>query len=104
VSRVNSKRTAQPLTPITTTSFWSIVPESLFGLGDSLGSGGARDGRILRSLAALEVSSKTGILQADVCDVIRLSMTTNANFERTCRFSLAARTKRGRSSPLSASY
>lgn len=53
------------LTPMTTISrlsseFSEFSGQS--GLTESLGSGGARDGKIRRSLAALEVSWKTGIL------------------------------------------
>jgi hypothetical protein len=44
------------LTPMTTTSCLSSEPGPSFGLGESLGSGSARDGKILRSLAAFEVS------------------------------------------------
>jgi hypothetical protein len=61
---------------MTTTSRWSTVLGALSCFGDSRGSGGARDGKILRSLAAFAVSWNTGMLQTgalgytlkDLCD------------------------------------
>jgi hypothetical protein len=64
------------LTPITTTSRFSSALEALLGRGESLGNGGARDGRILRSLAALEVSWKTGMLYVT-------TLSSNFDFKRS---------------------
>jgi hypothetical protein len=50
-------------TPIITTSRLSSALNLYSGLDESLGRGSARDGRILRSLAAFDVSWKTGMLQ-----------------------------------------
>lgn len=48
---------------MTTTSRLSSEFAERAGSGESLGNGGARDGKILRSLAAFDVSWKTGILE-----------------------------------------
>ena len=54
---------AQVLTPITTTSYFSLAPVWVPVRGVSLGRGAARDGRILKSRAELAFSWNTGIVK-----------------------------------------
>ena len=51
------------LTPITTTSYFSLAPVWVPVRGVSLGRGAARDGRILKSRPKLAFSWNTGIIK-----------------------------------------